>query len=412
MDVRGRFGSQRGATLLIVVGIIAALSVMGVALVMAITNMQANTKDSRTRDKAATVGEAAMDAQMYALALHWPKSSTSTPATLDTSTLHAQFPASEFPNSTGDLFGTVYFDDSDTNGDGDIDADDAHYDANGNHRLYVESQGKVNNRATRFQALVERTFFDTTFPRGIAVYDGGPMDSNGGGNNPKITIYYKPDDLPGVSGYVNGTIGAPEVFDDTIAVTTPPDPVPPLSDLLPDSIITQVIALAQALPGNSNADTRYYDCTSNNPNGPDTIPSNADMQGICVIRVPDGTAVDLSGGINMDEGPLAVPQADDEPGILLILGPEPEPAGTNTGPHITINMANNDRFYGVFLTDGQLNFAHGTPAFFGMSIFKSYMDMRGTADFRYDDSAITKLFDSATLSVVLVPNTWREIHPH
>jgi hypothetical protein len=51
------------------------------------------------------------------------------------------------------------------------------------------------------------------------------------------------------------------------------------------------------------------------------------------------------------------------------------------------------------------------PAFFGMAIFKSYMDMRGTADIKYDDSAITKLLDRWTLSVRLVPNTWREIHP-
>ena len=75
-------------------------------------------------------------------------------------------------------------------------------------------------------------------------------------------------------------------------------------------------------------------------------------------------------------------------------------------------MANNDRFYGVFYTDGQLDFAHGTPAFFGMVIFKSFMDMRGTADIKYDDSAISKLADRWTLTVRLVPNTWREIHPN
>jgi hypothetical protein len=412
MDVTVRFRSQRGATLLVIMGIIAALAVMAATLVLVVGNMQANTKDSRTREKAATVGEAAMDAQMYALALHWPKTSVPNPApTLDATRLRSQFPASEFPNSTNDFVGAVYYDDSDTNGDGVVDLNDAHWDANGNHRMYVEAQSKVNGRAVRFQALVERTFFKTTFPRGIAVYDGGAMDSNGGGNNPKITVY-NAGDLPGVSSYVNGAIGAPAVFDtSTISVTTPPAIVPPLSALLPDSIVAQVIALSQALPGNSNAGNRYYDCTNNNPNGPDTIPGNANMQGICVIRVPDGTTVNLSGGINMDQGPHAVPQPSDEPGILMVLGPEPEPAGTNTGNLIKIDMANNDRFYGVFLTDGQLDFAHGTPAFFGMAIFKSYMDMRGTADIRYDDSAITKLFDSATLSVVLVPNTWREIHP-
>lgn len=404
---------QRGATLLVIIGIIAALAVMTATLVVVIGNMQANTADSRTREKSATVGEAAMDAQMYALALHWPKTANPNPVpVLDTSRLRAQFPASEFPNSTGDFVNAVYYDDSDTDNSGVVDANDAHWDANGNRRLYVEAQGKVNSRATRFQALVERTFFDTTFPRGIAVYDGGAMDSNGGGTNPKITVY-NDGGLPGVSSYVNGVITAPEVFDNSrIDVTTPPATVPPLSALLPDSIVAQVIALSQALPGNSNAGNRYYDCTSNNPNGPDTVPGTAGMQGICVIRVPDGTPVNLTGGINMAEGPSAVPQPDDQPGILIILGPEPEPAGTNTGPLITINMANNDRFYGVFLTDGQLNFAHGTPAFFGMAIFKSYMDMRGTADIKYDDSAITKLFDSATLSVMLVPNTWREIHPH
>ncbi len=413
MDFTVRLRSQSGATLLVVMGIMLALAVMAGTLVVVIGNMQANTSDSRTRDKSATVGEAAMDAQMYALALHWPTSATTTPApALDTAQLRAQFPTAEFPNSTNDFVGAVYYDDSDTNGDEVVDLSDAHWDANGNHKMYVEAQGKVNGRATRFQALVERTFFDTTFPRGIAVYDGGAMDSNGGGNNPKITVY-NDGGLPGVSGYVNGAIAAPDVFDNsTIDVTTLPAPVPPLSDLLPDKIVGQVIALAQALPGGSNSHTRYYDCTSNNPNGPDTVPGNAGMQGVCVIRVNDGTTIDLSGGINMADGPHAVPQPDDQPGILIILGPEPEPEGTNTGPLIKIDMANNDRFYGVFLTDGQLNFAHGTPAFFGMAIFKSYMDMRGTADIKYDDSAITKLFDSATLSVVLVPNTWREIHPH
>ena len=99
------------------------------------------------------------------------------------SRLRAQFSTTEFPNTTGDFVGAVYYDDSDTNGDGHIDITDAHWDANGNRRMYIEAQGKVNGRATRFQALVERTFVDTTFPHGIAVYDGGAMDSNGGGSD-------------------------------------------------------------------------------------------------------------------------------------------------------------------------------------------------------------------------------------
>ena len=404
MNMRARLGSQSGATLLIIIGITAALAVMTASLVFVVGNMQANTADSRTREKAASVGEAAMDAQMYALALNWPKSASPNPVpSLDTARLRDQFPTDEFPNTTGDFVNAVYYDDSDTNGDGHVDSNDAHWDANGNYLMYVESQGKVGDRATRFQALVERTFIDTTFPHGIAVYDGGSLSSNGQGNNPKITIYNSGG--YDVSGYVNGTIGTEgndrerEVFQSTISVIDPTtvSVVPPLSDLLPDSTIQQVIAMAKGLG-------RYYDVA-----GGDDMP--ADKSGVCVIRVPDGYPVNLSGGINMDDGPHAVPSESDEPGILLILGPEPEPPGTNTGPLITINMQGNDRFYGVFYTDGQLDFAHGTPAFFGMTVFRSYVDMRGTCDIRYDDSAITKLTDRWTLSVKLVPNTWREIRP-
>jgi len=404
MNARARLGSQSGATLLIIIGIAAALAVMTASLVFVVASMQANTADSRTREKAATVGEAAMDAQMYALALSWPSSATPSPApSLDVARLRAQFPTDEFPNTTGDFVDAVYYDDSDTDGDGQVDNNDAPWDANGNYMMYVESQGKVGDRATRFQALVERTFVDTTFPHGIAVYDGGSLSSNGQGNNPKITIY----DSGGydVAGYVNGTIGTEgndqerEVFQSTIDVIDPTTvaAVPPLSDLLPDSTIQQVIGMAKGMG-------RYYDVAAG-----DTMP--ADLSGICVIRVNDGTTVNLSGGINMDDGPHAVPQASDEPGILLILGPEPEPPGANTGPLIKINMQGNDRFYGVFYTDGQLDFAHGTPAFFGMTVFRSYVDMRGTCDIKYDDSAITKLTDRWTLSVKLVPNTWREVRP-
>ena len=395
---RSRFADQTGATLLIIIGIAAALAVMTASLVMVIGNMQANTADSRTRDKAATVGEAAVDAQMYALALNWPKTATPNPEpSLDAARLRDQYDPEEFPNTTGDFVSSVYFDNSDTNNDGAVDLNDAHWDANGDSQVYVEGQSRVGERATRFQVLVQRTFVDTSFPHGIAVYDGGPMDANGGGNNPKITVYNSGGYA--VSGYVNGAIGADEVFDQSSIDVTSPN-VPPLNQLLPDSTVLQVIDMAKSLG-------RYY-----NVAGGDPMPS--DLSGVCVIRVDDGTPVNLNGGINMAQGPGAVPAATDEPGILLILGPEPGeglPATTNTGPLITINMANNDRFYGVFYTDGQLNFAHGTPAFFGMAIFKSYMDMRGTADIKYDDSAITKLLDRWTLSVRLVPNTWREIQP-
>ena len=397
--------SQRGATLVLAIGIVAALAIMAATLVLVVGNMQWNTADARTRTKAAGVGEAAMDAMMYQLALDWPKSTSHQP-TLDTTTVGGQFAdTDEFPRpDTGDFVGAVYYDNSDTTGDGQVDRGDATWDANHDDQMYVEAQGKVGDRAVRFQALVKRTYVDTSFPRGIALYDGGDMDANGGGNNPKVKIYNQ-GGLPGVSAYVDGSVPntARDVFQNTISTYIADDgqTVPSLTQLgFSENLIRQVISMAVGMG-------RYYDVTQGA-----TMPT--DLSGICVVRVPDGTTVQLTGGINMDQGPHAVPAADDEPGILMILGPEPAegmPLGTNTGPNIKIDMANNDRFYGVFYTDGQLNKAHGTPAFYGMAIFKSYIDMRGTADVYYDDSAITKLWDKWTLTVKLVPNTWREIHP-
>ena len=387
MNLRTRLRSERGATLLIIIGIAAALAVMTATLVFVVGNMQANTADSRTREKAATVGEAAMDGQMYALAVNWPKACAEPRTDAGYPRLRAQFSPAEFPNTTGNFVGAVYYDDSDTNGDGQSSTSPTLTGiANGNRRMYIEAQGKVNGRATRFQALVERRFVDTTFPHGIAVYDGGAMDSNGGGNNPKITVYN--DGGYPVSGYVNGTIAAPDVFDTSaIAVVSPT--VPPLSDLIPDSLLQQVIAMAQNTTGGSNSGSQYYDCTSGNPV---QMPGNAGMQGICVIRVNDGTTVNLSGGINMADGPYAVPAATDQPGILMILGPEPEPAGTNTGPLIKIDIGGNDKFYGVLYTNGQLNFAHGTPSFFGMTSSRLHRTCAARPTSSYDDSAITKLF--------------------
>ena len=140
--------------------------------------------------------------------------------------------------------------------------------------------------------------------------------------------------------------------------------VPPLDTLISPTKIQQMIALAQGMG-------RYYDATAGR-----SIP--ADKSGLCVIRVADGTTVGLgnSAGINMSAGPNEVPQESDKPGILIILG----------GPHVRIDVQGNTNFYGVFYTDGQLDYAPGNPCFYGMSIFKSYMDMRGTADFKYDDT--------------------------
>ena len=311
-----RYGNQDGATLLIVIGIIAALAVMTATLVMVVANMQANTADTRVRDKSSGVGEAAVDGMMYQLALNWPDTATPTPAPfLDEARIGSQFgDTSEFPRpASGSFVAATLYDDSDTNGDGQVDtadadtngdgvftSDDRPWDTNDNDLMYVEGQGNVGKRSARFQALVRRTYAPTDWPKGIAIYCGGNMFANASGTNPKVTVFY--DDGTGVLVVIDGFIdiaGDPnadplepfETQEMNVEVTDLGGVVPPLDTLISPTKIQQMIALAQGMG-------RYYDATAGDP-----IP--ADKSGLCVIRVADGTTVGLgnSAGINMSAGP-------------------------------------------------------------------------------------------------------------
>jgi hypothetical protein len=66
-------------------------------------------------------------------------------------------------------------------------------------------------------------------------------------------------------------------------------------------------------------------------------------------------------------------------------------------------------YYGVIYCDGTLVKATGTADFYGMVICKEIADLRGTMDVHYDDRCIVNLLDRWTLTVKLVPNTWREL---
>jgi hypothetical protein len=368
---------QRGASLIMLIGIVAALAILAATLVTFIGNVQSNTADQRVRDKAAGVSEAAVDGMMYQMSLNWPNDASTQPV-LDATTVRSQFSTTEYPNPpVGSLVSAVYYDNSDTNGDGNVNRLDAHYDANGDNLMYVEGQGMVGARSVRIQALVRRTFVDLMFRRGVAVYTGANLTSNGLGNNPKITIEDQ-GGLKSVTGYVAGALENPSVFQSTITQVTG-GVVPPLSSILPDSVVLQVIALAK------NIGT-YYDLTAG-------AQMPTDISGVKVIKVADGTTVNLG---NNDPINSAA-----SPGILFILG----------GNNVVIDMGGNATFWGVMYTEGTFQSSHGTPSIHGMLICKSNLDMKGTPNVYYNDSAIAKLANKWTLAVQIVANTWREISP-
>ena len=186
---------ESGSTLLMVIGIIAALAVMAAALVVLVVNAQSGTAKDRTRVKAFNVAEAALDEGMYQLSASWPQASG---ATVFDSAMKDKFgerfnPAlasPEYPN----LSVTVKYYDDTAAGGMDKSKD---YDSTGNNLMWVVAQAGTGSKVVRIQAKVQRTLFDTTIPRGNVIFSGGPMN-HASGNEPAQV-----DTTPG-SAYTEG----------------------------------------------------------------------------------------------------------------------------------------------------------------------------------------------------------------
>lgn len=386
---------QEGSGLILLIGVIAALATMAIALVSLTANVQSNAAKQRSKDKSFGVAEAGLDGMMYVLSNNWPTaaglapdatpSPTGTPAwTAQANVLRTQGTfanMAEFPNPEsghGAFVNAVAYDNSDTNGDHVINSSDAHWDANGDQLMYVQAQGATGSQTTRLVALVQRTFVPTTFPRGVALFTGANLASNGGDKD-KIKV----EDGGGqtVVGYVSNPAGLnPAIFSADVAPRTPPN-VPALGTIWPPSLTQQIIDMAQAMG-------RYHDFTASG------IPNNFDFSGVCVIKVADGTSMKLANG-NTQINSLA------DPGILVILG----------GPNVSVNAGGGTvDFWGVMYTEGRVGDG-GTPAIHGMLVSTSTVTVQGTADVYYNDSAIVKLANKWTLAVQQVSNTWREIQP-
>jgi hypothetical protein len=382
-----RRNSQSGSTLILVIGVIAALAIMASGLVVLTANVQSNTAKQRTRTKAFDVAEGALDVGMQTLSSAWPKMG-GVAVTWDATTFRAlgQFAnAAEYPNpKTGNFSDVQFYDDDAANG-GYTSASN-HTDENNNDMMWVVAKGATGSQRSAVQAKVHRNPVSTNFPHGIALFVGGTLANNAPGQTKKGMVHIEDQGTAGaVNGYANAFGGKTDaqIFDTGITphVVTPPvgdATVPPIDSLIPQSIIDQIIVLAQGMG-------RYYDVTAG-----DAIP--ADKSGICVIVVPNGTPVSL-GNAHLNS------QAD--PGILLVLG----------GNAVSIDMSGNGEFWGIVYTTGICDTAHGTPSVHGMMVCASDLTMKGTPDIYYNDSVITNLSNKWTLTVSLVVNTWREIRP-
>jgi len=432
-----RHRDQTGSTLLMVIGIVAALAICATTLVALTGNVMSNTATNRVNITAFSACESAIDTTMLQLGNVWPDTSahqykawsaqtptSPTPSPIPSfvsamTSKNVEWPSPR-PTALGPAINVWVYDNPEVTPvagwpagysyNGTTLATLPPWDANGDALLYVVSQACVGERRARVQVEVTRPQGGIDFPRGVDLWCGGNLQDNGANytdNNLKVsdvsTIPPVTLDKTATSGpmairaYIGGTLTlgsgtVPPAYDNLSdyppVVTRPADADwKDIEQIFPASLVNRIITAAKA-------QGTYYTTSP---------PSGAGMAGFLVVdpsdggtkTVPPGTTINLASGTTVNS--LAAP------GVLLILG----------GPNVTTTMTGGSTYYGVFYTTGNFtsNVAGDSPHIRGAVFIKGNCTFAGKDHFYYHDNCIINLGLQFSLTCKQVPGTWREIKP-
>ena len=406
-----RAGRQRGSSLIMLIGAIAALAILSAALTALIVNAQANSTRDRQSTRVFNAAEAAVDDALSILAARWPTTVELSPQ-FDESAFRTRFLdgglTAQYPGLTVQV---SFYDDaigedaagvsSDTNGDGIVDAGDGWtYDMNGNDRLYVEAQASSGGRSARVRALVTRDTVSFHIPRGTAFYTPGDMRSNGGSQvigvdsdaEPPagygVVAYIGQDYVnqgsstydPRVNVYVGDYTGNPASRPANVTVSTD---IPTVDSMLDPRILDYLQMVAT--PENYYTDP---DDVSDHFIPPTTAnPDPDDLTGLVFIESSELAQYQFRGTFN----------SADKPGILVVRGG-------------SLRLDGGGEYYGIIYVDGGVVdignvIVHGAVICAGGAA----SDLGGSQTIRYNDKVWMALNEEVTLAAKLVPNTWREL---
>lgn len=372
--------SQRGATLLLVIGVIAALAVLSAAMVVLFVNVQHNTMTDRMQTTAFNVAEAGIEAGQSALWGEWP----STVSQAGTPEIPAPL--------AGGTVAVKFYDDDGLTPPGIPTEPGFSWDQNANGKMWVESVGTSNQRSAKIMVCVLQVPFNPNIRGNVALFAQSNGTVNGQGS------------VAGV-GYEGGATGATVYIQGTSILNPalPPDvklnPLPSVAvtDIVPDETL---LALIRAANG---AGKVYADEAAALADTPawSTTPR------IMVIQTGD---FNLKNVPNTDSDAVgATVWSEDDPGVLIAL----DPAGK---VYLSGGVTAGDRraFYGLLYAMGNVELA-GNPSWHGMILASgtvtagSHVTISGTRAVIYNPKVIAKLNQPAILAVQRYPNTWREL---
>jgi hypothetical protein len=377
---------ETGATLLMIVGAVAALAVLSAALVALTVSVMGNTSRSTQQVKAFNVAEAGLDTGQKLLWQTWPGADGTVPTpTLDTDEFRDLFPTSEFPDpKTGDFVDVQFYDDDgaplpNPGIDRAVDRD-----ANGNGIMWIEAAGATGKRAAKVMACVQRVQYDLRIRENVAVFTNGELEVKGTGNQPVVGL-----DPPATAAnvYAGGDIDMNGQSDVESGITTEEYTSVTLQSVFPAEILQNIIQAGKVF-ANWGAYTAWKTAH------PGVEPFATDPR---IIIIEDGD-VDAKGIPDTDtraDG-LDTVWSEEEPGILVVLDGD----FNATGQKKTI--------YGiVYVVQGLV--LGGNAEIHGMVVAEAWANMHGTRAVNYNQNVIANLNKPVTLSVKLVPNTWREL---
>jgi hypothetical protein len=363
-----RRDTERGATLILVIGVVAALAILSSAMVALAVNVQHNTSTDRQQTTAFHVAEAGVDAIQSAMWTTWPRDAASLNA------MRGQVPASL---AGGTITWQVYDDDG-GKPLGIVRSRQVDDPALGTPGvMWIEATGTYGRRSAKVMVAVQQVEFPMNVRGNVAIFGAGNMTLNGSGSQPVVAYE---GGASGASAYVRGnytsngnTVLAP-------GVVLNPDNDVTIPDILPDETLL-------ALMRNASAAGKVYATQA-------AVPAAAwsTQPRIVVIETGDVNLKDIP---NTDGSTV---WTEDNPGVLIALDP-------NGRVYIS---GQTKTFYGILYAMGSVDIS-GNAEWHGMILANGTVTLSGTRSIVYNPTVIANLTRPMILAVQQVPNTWREL---
>jgi len=396
--------SERGSALVLIIGVIAALAILAAALVMLTGNSQSNTARDRQRTQSFNLAEAALDAGLSKLAGEWPFLSEQAPA-VDPAAFWGSFNAKgdigndyAAPRNGGARTQVVFFDNSDTNGDGVVGFTKAHgwdagYDADGDKQIYVEAQGNVGRMRSRIRALVRMTYLNLGLLENVAIYTPGWVSVN---SSAGVTAEVLAPGSDVASVYAFDVVGNGAVSQQIVEKIGQAWPV---EDMITPEMLDYLKTVAKS------RGTYYAYKNGSWPKIPDTA-----WGGVVYLDGPSAP-----GGFSFPSSVKDTHTGDGvgvtDPVTNEVLGP-----GVIVAMVSDLKWQSNAPYYGLIYCSGTINL-QGTPQIHGIVVSASgsrnppAVDVSGDYSIRYNDNVRQNLNQEFPLNVKTVANTWQEINP-